>query len=157
MIDIDEICEVARATTSTAALVYMLAEDRPELDRAEVAVALGCSVSAVARAREKLAAAGYISLRQPKVGFVYAVTFGGCSLTKIGWTGRSPRDRFQEVGAGLGPVQAHAWVCGSQALERELHERFAQHRRHGEWFDVSVEAVAAAFGEVFEAAAGGTA
>jgi hypothetical protein len=63
----------------------------------------------------------------------------GAGLVKIG---RSTciGDRIQELRCGS-PVELHLLLVlpGDAETERELHDRFAHLRRHGEWFDYEAE------------------
>jgi hypothetical protein len=66
-------------------------------------------------------------------GYVYVVGFG--SYIKIGWT-RNPQQRLFEVQDGA-PVRLTVYLIrpAIKSHEAELHDRFANQRLRGEWFD----------------------
>lgn len=87
--------------------------------------------------RWRLLSAGARSRSSPEargvsVYFMQAVSGG---LIKIGASAR-PEQR-QAAAQALCPLELRllAVLPGGFARERELHERFAAHRRHGEWFE----------------------
>lgn len=83
--------------------------------------------------------------RQPKkpppfVGdVIYFVEAPSTSLIKIGTT-RYIGSRIRAL-QSASPVKLRFLGCmaGTVNAERELHERFARHRKHGEWFSASAE------------------
>lgn len=65
----------------------------------------------------------------------FAEALGVADRVKIGWTAQPSKLRLRELQTGC-PVKL-AVCChfpGQQDLERLMHEHFAQHRLHGEWF-----------------------
>jgi hypothetical protein len=67
--------------------------------------------------------------------YVYAIE--GAGLVKIG---RSVVPTYRLVALQSGsPVELKLRGCvvGDHRVERELHDRFAAYRRHGEWFSLS--------------------
>ena len=70
-------------------------------------------------------------------GFVYFIQSFGQGLIKIG-SSDDPRNRLSVLQCGS-PVALHlvGVIDGGEARERELHRRFAEERRHGEWFEAS--------------------
>jgi hypothetical protein len=68
-------------------------------------------------------------------GYVYFLQGEVTKLIKIGFTTHSIKDRTNDLQTGspdkLVPLRA---VLGRRELEQRLHQRFAQHRVHGEWF-----------------------
>lgn len=66
--------------------------------------------------------------------YVYAIE--GAGLVKIG-RAVSPSYRMSTLQAGS-PVKLkfRGCVLGDHRLERELHDRFSEYRRHGEWFSL---------------------
>lgn len=70
-------------------------------------------------------------------GYVYFVRATTLGLVKIGCT-IDARDRLKTLQVGspdrlelLGVICNKRW----EETEREVHRRFAAHRRHGEWFE----------------------
>jgi hypothetical protein len=61
----------------------------------------------------------------------------GAGLVKVGYA-RDVLSRFDQLQIAS-PVRLRLWhvVEGGNSLERELHERFAPDREHGEWFRIS--------------------
>ena len=97
---------------------------------------------------------------QTKAGYVYVISNIGSfgeSVIKIGMTRRlNPDDRVKELGDASVPFifDTHAMVYSKNAptLEKELHERFHQHRVNAvnmrkEFFSISLEDVAGAIRE----------
>lgn len=74
-------------------------------------------------------------MRPEKEGTVYAVESGG--LVKIGFTAGPLKKRIGDLrrmnGAQLHVIRT--WT-GTLKTERSLHTLFADHRQHGEWFDL---------------------
>lgn len=70
----------------------------------------------------------------PSPGWVYLAHSAQHSVLKIGYS-KSPNDRppniFYKHKIHVDLVAA---IVGGRALERELHNKFAEHRRKGEWF-----------------------
>jgi hypothetical protein len=73
-------------------------------------------------------------------GYVYFITTAEADRVKIGFTSNSPASRLRELQTGS-PFELCiiATECGSLAREQELHRRFAEHRLHGEWFEMCDE------------------
>ena len=70
-----------------------------------------------------------------KTGTVYAVEAG--DLIKIGYTAGPVENRIGDL-RRMNGTALHL-VCtwpGTQETERSLHALFAEHRKHGEWFDL---------------------
>lgn len=70
-------------------------------------------------------------------GGVYILHNPRTDLVKIGYSGRSMISRWRGVecasGVNLNPVMLWA-VSGPREIEQSLHQRFAEHRERGEWF-----------------------
>lgn len=67
-------------------------------------------------------------------GFVYYVEAEEIGLTKIG-TSRNVRARLNALQDDMPFALRVVFTCtGDLKLESALHRRFAQHRKHGEWF-----------------------
>ncbi|MCY0921148.1 GIY-YIG nuclease family protein [Streptomyces sp. H27-G5] len=78
------------------------------------------------------------SLRSERV---YLIGSAGSPLVKIGWTG-NPEQRLRNLQTGSPvPLQLLAVFEGGAIVEAELHRRFADKRRHGEWFDLGPDPV----------------
>lgn len=82
------------------------------------------------------------SVRRTEPGYVYLLAGGGCY--KIGRT-KDLSKRTEQLAVQL-PYRVEL-VCSlraddPKALETDLHERFADKRLNGEWFDLSSEDVA---------------
>lgn len=72
---------------------------------------------------------------------VYLIGSAGSPLVKIGWTG-NPEQRLRNLQTGSPvPLQLLAVFEGGAIVEAELHRRFADKRRHGEWFDLGPDPV----------------
>ena len=66
-------------------------------------------------------------------GMVYFI--GGADLVKIGWTAGDPARRLRKLShESPVPLEMLAAEPGDRLQERYLHDRFAEHRDHGEWF-----------------------
>lgn len=82
-------------------------------------------------------------------GFVYfiaprAFQKGGAvsdlSVVKIGHTLGNPKDRLKSLQTGSPvPLVVLCYTRGGVDFERALHEKFAEHRSHREWFFVRGE------------------
>jgi hypothetical protein len=74
-------------------------------------------------------------------GYVYLI--GHERALKIGWSEKHPDDgRLASLQAGsCETLILEGLILGTQAYERELHARFADHRLRGEWFLRSEEIV----------------
>lgn len=72
------------------------------------------------------------SRAESKDGFVYVVQDPDTKLVKIGFTA-SPKTRLPNILSGR-PIITLALVEGSRGTEREFHQKWAEHRTHGEWF-----------------------
>lgn len=95
---------------------------RPEQVDRYIAIAEGAPPVAPAREQVEESAGRY----------VYFIAGGG--LIKIG-VANDVRARFNSIRTmSPAPLTLLGFTSGSVALERELHERFSQHRQHGEWF-----------------------
>jgi hypothetical protein len=68
-------------------------------------------------------------------GWAYAVRDTATGHIKIG-SSRDPLKRLSALRAGSASSVDFVWLAeGGSALEMFLHERFAERRMHGEWFD----------------------
>lgn len=73
----------------------------------------------------------------PRPTRVYVLRSSASKLVKIG-VAVNPEQRARDLQTGSPGVLTVAWSCsGREALERELHRRFAPHRKQGEWFDLT--------------------
>ncbi|WP_331737688.1 GIY-YIG nuclease family protein (plasmid) [Streptomyces sp. NBC_01732] len=72
---------------------------------------------------------------------VYLIGSPESPLVKIGWSD-NPERRLRDLQTGS-PVllKLLALFEGGAVIERELHRRFADKRRHGEWFDLGPDPV----------------
>jgi hypothetical protein len=70
-------------------------------------------------------------------GFVYFI--GNDEFVKIGYS-TDPKNRLKYIQSGH-PHKLKLFGCirGDMKLERELHEKFKEHRLNGEWFTYSLE------------------
>ncbi|MEU9438370.1 GIY-YIG nuclease family protein [Streptomyces sp. NPDC048252] len=67
---------------------------------------------------------------------VYLIGSPSSPLVKIGWTD-NPKRRLRNLQTGSPvPLRLLALFEGGNTVEAELHRRFADKRRHGEWFDL---------------------
>ena len=68
---------------------------------------------------------------------VYVIKSSSSKLVKIGYAAK-PEQRARELQTGSPGKLTVAWsLPGHEQLERELHRRFADHRKNGEWFDLT--------------------
>jgi hypothetical protein len=73
-------------------------------------------------------------------GYVYVIGTELADRVKIGFTSGDPRARLKALQTGCpDELVVIATEVGSQSLERNLHERFAEKRVRGEWFRVDKE------------------
>lgn len=71
-------------------------------------------------------------------GFVYVIQAVGTGMVKIGYTTDvAKRLASLQTGSAHELVLVDQWG-GTEAKERELHERFAEHRIRGEWFNDAI-------------------
>jgi hypothetical protein len=73
-------------------------------------------------------------------GYVYLVKSG--KLYKIGCTEnhwRRKSELHKQTAEGIVEIHTIAAIDDPQGIERYWHERFADRREHGEWFDLSAE------------------
>ena len=72
------------------------------------------------------------------VGTPMVYFFRAGDLVKIGYSRRDVQARLRACQTGS-PVSLTLWhtVPGGPDVERELHQRFAADRQHGEWFRIS--------------------
>lgn len=76
---------------------------------------------------------------KPKVSWVYVIHRPATNEVKIG-VSRCPRERMALLQtASSSTLVLLAKVRGAHLEEQMLHERFAEHRKSGEWFDASPE------------------
>lgn len=67
---------------------------------------------------------------------IYFVQHGETGAIKIGYTALAIEKRIASLQtAASAPLKLLATLSGDRATERDLHQRFAAHRRSGEWFD----------------------
>ena len=67
---------------------------------------------------------------------VYVIEAVGTGLVKIGRTDRCSQDRLKELQAtSPHKLRVLFTMRGDDTTERELHERFAEHRVRGQWFE----------------------
>ena len=72
-------------------------------------------------------------------GYVYFIQGSKSGLIKIGHS-QDPRARHKTLRTmGGEPIVLLAYTPGARQAETELHQRFQQQRRHGEWFSPSPE------------------
>lgn len=70
----------------------------------------------------------------PERGFVYFLRTG--NTVKIGFT-TNPKGRLKNIKTACPePPRIVKILKGGVKLERATHERFAEYRMHGEWFDL---------------------
>lgn len=75
-------------------------------------------------------------------GFIYFVQAEAGGLVKIGWaTNVEKRLATMQMVCPI-PLTVLARFAGSVPAERALHQRFAAHRQHGEWFSPCPELMA---------------
>jgi hypothetical protein len=68
---------------------------------------------------------------------VYVIKSSNSKLVKIGYAVK-PEQRARELQTGSPGKLTVAWsLPGHEQLERELHRRFADYRKNGEWFDLT--------------------
>ncbi|WP_327259821.1 MULTISPECIES: GIY-YIG nuclease family protein [unclassified Streptomyces] len=74
---------------------------------------------------------------------MYLIGSPDSPLVKIGWTD-NPERRLRHLQTGSPvPLRLLAIFEGGNIVEAELHRRFADKRRHGEWFDLGPDPVGA--------------
>jgi hypothetical protein len=73
---------------------------------------------------------------------IYFVGNKDIGRVKIGFTG-DIRRRFSTIKMHS-PVELEIFlfINGTQKYEKSLHEKFAKHKKHGEWFDLCPEIIA---------------
>jgi hypothetical protein len=73
-------------------------------------------------------------------GVVYFIACKETERCKIGFTKGDPLKRLRNLQTGAaGELRLLAAQPGNPAIEKALHERFAAHSVHGEWFEMSEE------------------
>jgi hypothetical protein len=71
---------------------------------------------------------------------VYFVLSPTINRVKIGFSTQNPNERIASFSAGCAePLIPLGIIVGRPGLERSLHLKFQQYRRHGEWFEYSDE------------------
>lgn len=87
----------------------------------------------------------YSSARQARAsGYVYLVKSG--KLYKIGCTEnhwRRKSELHKQTAEGISEVHTIAAIDDAPGIEKYWHDRFADKRQHGEWFDLSPEDIGA--------------
>lgn len=74
----------------------------------------------------------------PLSGCVYFIHDG--TLTKVGYTRRAASERMRQLQTGSGRnLVLIGFLPGGRATEKLLHQRFAERRQYGEWFDLDRE------------------
>jgi hypothetical protein len=91
---------------------------------------------------------------KPRTPHTYLVGAEGSPLVKIGYTSGAPLKRLASLQTGQPMTLSLLWSVAVD-IEDELHERFADYRVRGEWFDLTplgdpVQVVAAAASEIAE-------
>ncbi|MFJ1667392.1 GIY-YIG nuclease family protein [Streptomyces bottropensis] len=75
--------------------------------------------------------------KAPRTTHVYVIKSSNSKLVKIGYAVK-PEQRARELQTGSPGKLTVAWsLPGHEQLERELHRRFADYRKNGEWFDLT--------------------
>lgn len=75
-----------------------------------------------------------------KEGWIYFIACTETERVKIGFTAGDPHKRLKALQTGApAPLVMMEYRPGTQEEERQLHERFAATRLHGEWFEKSQE------------------
>lgn len=73
-------------------------------------------------------------LQAGQTGYVYIIGNETGEYVKIGWS-TTIRQRFTTLQSYIPtPLKVYALIPAVPALERGLHDRFAEHRATGEWF-----------------------
>jgi hypothetical protein len=71
---------------------------------------------------------------------IYLITARSVGRVKIGRTDQAPHSRYIWLRAWSPvPLALEAVMEGGLAEEAEMHRRFAEQRRHGEWFEITPE------------------
>jgi len=71
-------------------------------------------------------------------GTIYYIACKETHRLKIGYTSRSVKRRIAALQTGsASPLVFMAMHPGTMETERRIHERFADERLHGEWFEMS--------------------
>lgn len=77
------------------------------------------------------------AFKAPRQTHVYVIKSSNSKLVKIGYAVK-PEQRARELQTGSPGKLTVAWsLPGRERLERELHRRFADYRKNGEWFDLT--------------------
>ncbi|MFF6781415.1 GIY-YIG nuclease family protein [Streptomyces sp. NPDC012510] len=75
--------------------------------------------------------------KAPRPTHAYVIKSSNSRLVKIGYAVK-PEQRARELQTGSPGKLTVAWsIPGHERLERELHRRFADYRKNGEWFDLT--------------------
>ncbi|MDF0490028.1 GIY-YIG nuclease family protein [Sphingomonas sp. H39-1-10] len=80
------------------------------------------------------ATADFNEARGASLGHIYFIG-GDEGPIKIGYSGKLFQRLRALKNSSPVPVRLLAATPGSRAAERRYHERFAEYRLHGEWFD----------------------
>jgi hypothetical protein len=72
--------------------------------------------------------------RLPRVYFLEAV---GLGLVKIGFSRNVPKRKYSVQSSCPVPVRVIGLMKGTEATEKDLHKRFREDQRQGEWFLLS--------------------
>ena len=71
---------------------------------------------------------------------IYYIACSSTMRVKIGYTGKDVDARLRALQTGsAAPLRLIAVHVGDKAEEARLHEKFAAHRVHGEWFEICEE------------------
>lgn len=80
----------------------------------------------------------------PRSGYLYLISAVGTGRYKIGRTSVGVAERLRELQTSS-PVRLryvyHAYVSNVDLYEMELHQKYAQYREIGEWFNLTHEAI----------------
>lgn len=77
--------------------------------------------------------------REERATVVYVVEARGSGLVKIGFATNISHRLQQLRTSSAASLDLLCQIPGGRALEKELHQRFAAHRSHGEWFRFAPE------------------
>ena len=81
----------------------------------------------------------FFQRNSPKIGFVYFIEAISVNRIKIGYSD-NPDKRIKQLLTGSAlALEMRAVMPGSQATEKELHQRFSHLRIENEWFEFNDE------------------
>lgn len=68
-------------------------------------------------------------------GTIYFLSAVGCSLIKLGWTGRPFEARLGQIRSINAPqIEVIGTIPGSLDQELDMHKEIAEYRDHDEWY-----------------------